>query len=399
MQLLAFVNASNHDAVNEAARELGYANNQVAAGNVNDAVAYLKANASPELLLVEIGNAEEAPAQLDALADVVNPLTKVFVAGKTDSIRFYQWLSDLGIEGYLLLPFTAAEFKQAIAKGSMRPKEGAQKAADVPRKLVAVMGARGGVGTTLIATNLAAILARTHHQPTGLIDLDSHFGTVSLSFDLEPSRGMRDAFEKPDRVDGLFLERVMIKPFDGLSILSAEEPLNEAITIQPNAGELVFAALREKFPLLVVDVPRQMNPLTRYVLSMADVVVMVADPLIGSVRDALRVKDYVVDSCKRPAPLLVVNRVGLSAANELTVKEFGKNYGHEAAAHFAYLPEVLAATSEGALLETVPKLRTAFAPLTRLANSIMGVAEGEAKPTEETHEKASPLTALFKGKK
>src|SRR5690606_17403563 len=135
--------------------------------------------------------------------------------------------------------------------------------------LIGVIGARGGVGTTTIATNLAAIFAENYSRTTGLVDLDPYFGSVALSLDLEPGRGMRDALEKPDRIDGLFLDRVMIKPSPNLSILSAEEPLQEAITSQPTSGHMLFAALMEKFNVVVADMPRQMNPLTRHVYAHA----------------------------------------------------------------------------------------------------------------------------------
>ena len=115
-QLLAFVPASAAEACQQAARELGFTQVKVEAGNVTQATEFLAQQPSPEILVVEIGGPEEAPAQLDALADMVNPHTKVIVCGKVDSIRFLNWLSELGIEGYLLLPFTAADLKKAIAK-------------------------------------------------------------------------------------------------------------------------------------------------------------------------------------------------------------------------------------------------------------------------------------------
>lgn len=396
VQLMLFASASNADAARTAAKELGFNHVVIEAGNVTNAAQYLAQNASPEILIVEIGTADEAPAQLDALADMVNPHTKVLATGTVDSIRFYQWLSDLGIDGYLLQPFTASELKQAIAKGSIKKLDTAETKDATPKKIIAVMGARGGVGTTMVATNLAAIFARDHEVSTALADLDPYFGSVALALDLEAGRGLRDALEKPDRVDGLFLERVMVKPLANLGILSAEEPLMDTINAQGNAGEMIFAALREKFTLMVVDLPRQMNPLTRYVLAQADHIVIVAEPQITSLRDTLRIKDYVVDTLKRTAPMVVLNRVGLSAANELSAKEFAKNYGHDVSAQLHFMQDAVAATAQGDLLNSTPKLNALLAPLRSIAKNIMGADEEEAKPAAQG---GGSLLARLKGRK
>lgn len=392
LQLVVFANAASGEAAQATAKDLGFVRVRIEAGNVTQATEFFAQNASPEILLVEIGNAEEAPAQLDALAEMLNPHSKVLATGTVDSIRFYQWLSELGIDGYLLQPFTPAEMKHAIAKGSVKKPDASVGSTKTEKKIIAVMGARGGVGTTLIATNLAAIFAQTHATPTALVDLDAYFGCVALALDLEPGRGLHDAFEKPERVDGLFLERVMVKPFANLAILAAEEPLADMVNAQPNAGEMIFAALREKFDVMVVDVPRQMTPLTRYVLAAADVVLIVAEPQITSLRDSLRVKDYLVDTIKRPAPQVLLNRIGLSAANELSLKEFEKHFGSETSAHCAFSHEIVAATAQGELLGSTPKLKAWLAPLHRLAQEIMGDKDegGEA----ETPAPASLLSRL-----
>ncbi len=389
-QLLAFVtDRASADAVRALLAERGL-DGRVEQGDAATAAAYLGTHPSPQLLVVEVPSAEAAPALLDALADVVHPACKVIVTGAIDTLSFYQWLLSLGIHDYLLAPFTPQQLQAAMEKGGKPATDiGATPAV---KKLIGVIGARGGVGTSTIATNLAALFARDQHLPTGLVDLDPHFGSVALGLDLEPGRGLRDALEKPDRVDGLFLDRVMIRPFSGLAILSAEEPLHEAITIQPNAGEMLFAALAEKYALLVADLPRQMNPLTRYVLAHADRVVLVAEPHLIDVRDALRLKDYVVEQLKRPAPLLVLNRTGLSPKQELPARDIAKHYGAAPVAELKFLPEAYDAATNGELLVDQPKLQPFLSPLRALAVELSGVEP-------DTAEAGGSLPAkLFKGR-
>ena len=97
----------------------------------------------------------------------------------------------------------------------------------------AVVGTRGGVGASMLATSLAWLFSADHKRPTALLDLDVHFGTGALSLDLEPGRGLTDAIENPSRIDGLFIERAMIRANDNLALLSAEAPISPVRTGRP----------------------------------------------------------------------------------------------------------------------------------------------------------------------
>src|SRR5699024_7058129 len=90
----------------------------------------------------------------------------------------------------------------------------------------AVVGTRGGAGASMLATSLAWLLGSEHGKSTALLDLDVHFGTGALTFDLEPGRGLTDAIEDPSRIDGLFIERAMVRTGDRLALMSAETPIN-----------------------------------------------------------------------------------------------------------------------------------------------------------------------------
>src|SRR5205809_6693557 len=93
--------------------------------------------------------------------------------------------------------------------------------------MAAVIGVRGGVGASTIATSLAWLLGEKARRTTALLDLDVHFGTGALALDLEPGRGLTDAVESASRVDGLFLERGMVRAHERPAGLPAEAPLNQ----------------------------------------------------------------------------------------------------------------------------------------------------------------------------
>lgn len=354
-------------------------------GTAVEATEFLKNHASPKTLIVEVPNSQDAPRLLDDLADVVHPSTRVIVTGPVDTFSFYHWLMGLGIHDYLLSPFNEQQLAAALQKGTAAATATSEAGKETKRS-IAVIGARGGVGATTVATAIACAISELE-LPTALIDLDAQFGSVALGLDLEPSRGLRDALEKPDRIDGLFLERVMIKASPHLSILSAEEALNEHITLHANAGELLLGALREKFACTVIDVPRQLTALTRHALDQADHTVIVTEPSILALRDALRLRDLLVDTYKRPAPFMVINREGLAAKQEVPRAEFEKHLGGAPALHLPFHGEVMAATARG---ETMLKDGKIAGSLRAFAQQLSG---------KEIASKKSGLGGLLRGRK
>lgn len=384
-QVLAYISDGESAAsIRALMKRQNITNFAVEPGSVSEASEFLKSHPSPQTLIVEIPSAEAAPRLLDALADVVNPGTRVIVTGKVDTFSFYHWLLGLGIHDYLLQPFNEQQLASSLAKGTAAasaPAAAAEKDSK-QRKMVAFIGARGGAGTTTVATTVASIIANDMLVPTALVDMDAQFGSVALGLDLEPSRGLRDALEKPDRIDSLFLERVMMKTSPQLSILGAEEQLAELVTPHAQAGELLFSALREKFPMIIVDLPRQMNALSRYVLGHADHVVIVAEPSLLSLRDTLRLKDLIVETYKRPVPHVLINREGYSK-QEPSRGEFAKHLELTPVGYVPFAAGVIGATGRGDDVAKDSKLKNVTAPLRALAELFSGTKKIDEQPKKK----------------
>jgi len=345
------------------------ATSKISQGGATDAVAYLKENPSPEYLIVEVPSAEAAPGLLDQLADVVAPEVKVVVTGKIDTFRFYQWLKDIGVHGYLLEPFTVPQLQDMLKENTSTKAAPEEKR---PSKVIALMGTRGGVGTTTLTANIGYIIATQYKVPTAIVDLDLHFGALALTHDIEPSRGLQDALEKPDRIDGLFLDRVMTKYTENLYLLSAEEPLHELIPQDSTAAEKLLQALRGKFDIILVDLPHYLSPLTRSVLHAADEVIVVSEMSLGSLRDVLRIKDYVTEQLRRPAPKVISNREGLHGKHELSKADYEKHYGGKIMTHIPFVSEVFAAAAQGELAAKVVKNTALQHALQELALHVVG---------------------------
>ena len=364
-------------------------------GDIRTASQYLKSNPSPTLLLVELSSAKEAPAQLDELANVCDPDTKVITIGNINEYSFYCWLMDLGIFSYLLKPLTQPMLESTYAK-SIEITSSGGKNEKPPGKIISVIGARGGVGTSAIALNLAGTVADLSKKQVALIDVDPQEGSIALTLDIEPSRGFRDALEKPDRIDSLFLERVMNKLGKNLSVLAAEEALHDNIRIHDQAGEALLRELRGKYDVIVLDIPRYLNNFGRSCLKQSEHVVMVTELNLLCLRDMLRVGDVMRETLKVKPPILLANRVGMVPKHEMPIGDFEKGAGAKVAHRVPFTPDLFMHIGHD-IPALQHKAHVAVKPLHQLAIQI--VPEARGKPAlKEKHEKKGFELGLFKKK-
>ncbi len=329
----------DRDKIKEFAVAQGWSDSCVMQGDIETATEYFKDHASPVLLLVEVPSAETAPALLDNLANVCDPLTKVIITGTVNEYSFYCWLMDIGVFSYLLRPLTREMLENAYKKSTIEAQV-TPAAISEPTKIIAVVGARGGVGTSTIALNLSGILAEYSNKKIALVDIDPHLGTLSLSLDLEPSRGLRDALEKPERIDQLFIDRVMSNPHKNLWVLSAEEPLKENINISEYTAEALLKELSNKYEVVILDIPSHMGHFGRECLKKANHILIVAELNLASLRDTLRLSDLVVDTYKMAPPLVIINRVGMAPKNEISLADFEKGITTKIVEKISYSPDV-----------------------------------------------------------
>ncbi|TAK16012.1 MAG: pilus assembly protein CpaE, partial [Rhizorhabdus sp.] len=240
--------------------ELGWPTEAVTRSGLRGAVQSLSVSASPTILLIDLSESTDPLNDVNALAEVCEPGTIVIAAGTVNDVRLYRELLNSGIQDYLLKPFTADQVRDALAQAQMMlmgPRHGVL-AEDTIHMMSAVIGVRGGVGASTVASSIAWLMGENGGHSTALLDLDVHFGTGALSLDLEPGRGLTDAIDNPARIDGLFLERALVKANDKLSVLSAEAPINNPIITDGGAYFQLQEEMKGAFECTVVDVPRMM---------------------------------------------------------------------------------------------------------------------------------------------
>lgn len=303
--------------------ELGWAPEKCNKGGLRNAVQSLSVSASPAILIVDLSESGDPLNDINALAEVCEPGTVVIAIGQVNDVRLYRDLLSSGIQDYLLKPLSAQQVHDALNQALgvfMAPKGGD---ADGARRHIstAVVGTRGGVGASTLATSLAWLFSENHKAPTALLDLDVHFGTGALALDLEPGRGLTDAIENPSRIDPLFIERAMVRANDNLSILSAEAPIGQPLMTDGSAFVQLEDEFRQAFEMTVIDLPRNMLINFPQLLADVNIVLLTCEFTLASARDAIRILSWLKTNAAHAHPMIIVNKAQPSFA-EISKADF-----------------------------------------------------------------------------
>ncbi|MDZ3831291.1 MAG: pilus assembly protein CpaE [Sphingopyxis sp.] len=306
-----------------AAGEMGWPVEKCNKGGLRNAVQSLSVSASPNILFVDMSESGDPINDINALAEVCEPGTVVIAAGQVNDVRLYRDLLSSGIQDYLLKPLSLDQVRDSLnmAQAMLSAPKHADMHDDKPHHLMAVVGVRGGVGASLVATSLAWAMSEQAGRQTALLDLDVHFGTGALTLDLEPGRGLIDAIDNPSRIDGLFIERAMVRASDKLSLLSAEAPIHQPVMTDGSAFFQLEEELRSAFEMTIVDIPRQVLIPFPHLVSEAGTILLVSDVTLAAARDTIRLLSWFKQNIPGARVVLVANKFQ-NAIGELSRKEF-----------------------------------------------------------------------------
>jgi pilus assembly protein CpaE len=306
------------------ASELGWSVDKVHKGGLRNAIQSLSVSASPQILFVDLAESGDPLNDINALAEVCEPGTVVIAAGQVNDVRLYRDLVASGIQDYLLKPLHPDMLREAFvhAQTMLNAPKHVEASADRPHCSVVVIGARGGVGASTIATSIGWLLADKHGRSAALLDLDVHFGTGALGLDLEPGRGLIDAIDNPSRIDGLFIERAMVKASENLSVLSAEAPINTPLLTDGAAFHQLQEEMRAAFECTVVDLPRGMLVQHPHLVTDVQIAVIVTELTLAAARDTIRLLSWMKANANQANVFVVANRMHAGGQLEITRKDF-----------------------------------------------------------------------------
>ena len=359
--------------------EMGWQPEKCNKGGLRNAVQSLSITASPNILLVDLSESGDPLNDINGLAEVCEPGTVVIAVGQVNDVRLYRDLVASGIHDYLLKPLSPGQVRDALVNAQAVFAAPKNHDANTAKRHIstAVIGTRGGVGASTLATSLAWLFSADEKMPTALLDLDIHFGTGALALDLEPGRGLTDAIENPGRIDGLFIERAMIRANDNLAILSAEAPMNSPLMTDGAAFVQLEEEFRQAFEMTMIDLPRNMLINFPHLLGDVNVVLVVVEMTLASARDAIRILSWLKTNASHVQPVIVANKVQ-PGMQEISKQDFEASI--ERKIGFAIPYDLKAAANAAKLGQTFAdanRSSKASAVIRDIAKTVMGTSDGE----------------------
>ncbi|VWX58826.1 AAA family ATPase [Sphingorhabdus sp. 109] len=372
------------------AEEMGWPIDKCSKGGLRNAIQTLSVSASPNILLVDLSESGDPLNDINSLAEVCEPGTVVVAMGQVNDVRLYRDLIVSGLQDYLLKPFSPDQLRDVLAQAQAvlnAPKVDDQQA-EKPHISTAVIGTRGGVGASTIATSLAWLLSHDRERLTALLDLDVHFGTGALSLDLEPGRGLTDAIDNPSRIDGLFIERAMIKANEKLSLLSAEAPINSPILTDGTAFFQLQEEFRAAFDCTVIDLPRDMLINYPHLLGDVNATVIVTELTLASARDCIRLLSWLKSHAAQSKVYVVANKVQ-TANLEISRQDFESSIERKIDIMIPHDAKTAAQAAKlGQAMVEAGKASKASAKIVELTSLVLGSVSGGEDPEEAGSKKS-----------
>jgi len=344
-------------------------------GGILGAVAAYQNTPTPNLIIVESHSADLVLARLDDLADVCDAGTKVMVIGTSNDIRFYRELMKRGVSEYAIAPLDPVGVIAAIS-GIYRG-DAAQKLG----KAYAFVGAKGGVGSSTVAHNVAWSIARRSQSDVVIADLDLPFGTVGLDFNLDGGQGVAEVVQDAGRLDQMLLDRLLAECGDHLSLLTAPATLDLSHDLGESAFDPLLEVAQSHVPTLVLDIPHVWSAWTRKVLVAADDVVITAIPDLANLRNVKNLVAFLRSERPHdPLPKLVLNQVGVPKRPEIKPKDFVEALGIEPLLSIGFDPRLFGtAANNGQMVGQVSAKARPTEAFARIAQALVGRDEAKRR--------------------
>ncbi|MGB3833831.1 MAG: CpaE family protein [Mesorhizobium sp.] len=362
-------------------------------GGIATATEFYQSAPTPNLIMLESrAEPRELLDQLAQLAEHCDPSSKVVVIGHYNDIGLYRELIRSGISEYVVAPISIIDVVSVVSSIFVDPE------AEPMGRSIAFIGAKGGVGSSTMAHNLAWAMSSLFKSEVVVADLDLAFGTANINFDQDPAQGIAEAVFSPERIDEVYLDRLLAQCAEHLSLLAAPSTLDRVYDFDTEAFSHIIDTAQRSAPTLVLDLPHIWSGWSKNTLTKADEIVITAMPELASLRNTKNL----VDMLKRlrpndPPPKLILNQTGIPKRPEISAQDFADPLGITPMAIVPFDPQLFGnAANNGRMLGEMDARNPIVATLNEVAHVLTGRAE------LKTRKKAglgNILEALRRGKK
>ena len=255
---------------------------------VDDAILLPQAAAQfpADLAIVHLDPNPELALQLAGQVASDKPELAVFTVSESTDGQLILAAMRSGIREFLTKPIDQERLAAALEKVTQARVQAASQG-----RLIAVLGAAGGVGATAVATNLAVELADLAPGGVALVDLDFHFGQVATMLDLDINYTIADLCETTEQLEPQVLERALVQHDSGVRVLGRPKAFAQAENISAAHTIGVLSGLLNLHEYVVVDGPTRFDAGAKAVLDVADNILLVMQLLVPCVRNVSRMLD------------------------------------------------------------------------------------------------------------
>ncbi len=334
---------------------------------------------TPDLTLIVV---DQDPDQAAGLVREIlkgNPEAVVLPAGRSRDGDLILGLIRAGAREYLPLPVDVDELLEAIERMTRGTAANADE--DGSPHVVAVTGAAGGIGTTALAVNLAAELAKQPERSSVLIDFDLLLGSIDTCLDIIPDHTLLEVVQNIDRLDLPLLKRSIIRHASGLYVLPHPVALEDAAKIDPDALRQMLVRFKATFDTVIVDTSKGLQSTDFVAFELADIILLVVQLDLNCLRNSVRLMQLfrqIDDMGDRVR--VIVNRAGASAS-EISLRKAEETLNCKITYQIPDMPKQFdAARSRGVPLEEEAPGCRAHRVIADLAAELAGQFEVEDDP-------------------
>ena len=302
-------------------------------GDVGQAIKVYDEIESPDLVIVQTDTIDESfTARLEELAGHCEEGTSAIVIGPDNDVNLYRKLIDMGVSDYLVRPVSTADLAEVIAKALL------EKIGVTGSRLIAVMGAKGGVGASIISEALACGVSEILGQKTLLMDTAGGWSTLSVGLGFEPSTTLSEAVRAAENGDEDSLRRMMHIAGDKLSVLATGGDVMLESSIRGEQLEQLIDMLMLKYPVVIVDLSQSEDSLQKAVLTRANQILITAVPTLPALRMARSLLQEVqeIRGGESDDVNLIINMQGQAPANEVSKADIEKAMEFNVSAYLPY---------------------------------------------------------------
>jgi pilus assembly protein CpaE len=283
--------------------------------------------ASPRLVFIDLDDDARTGCKVARYLADANPETQIVAAGTKMSPEILVEAMRAGVSEYLEKPLSQESLDEAVDRLSQKLPNGSRGTTEEGGKVLLFFGAKGGAGSTTVATNFAIQLRRQTGERVLIVDLDLPLGEVALYLGVEPRYGIVDLARNLHRIDEDLLGSYITSHASGVDVLSAPFDPDEGREIGAEETRRILEFLRGVYDYIVVDASNSLDSRTIASLPIAEEIFVVAQIDVPSLRNIQRARRVL----KRVAPerplRVVINRY--HAGGDITLKDVERSLGLE----------------------------------------------------------------------